>query len=347
MRYSNFGFMIKFSFSPEILLKHFTEYFHTSLNYFPQKYLKLFLNDGDLIPNHVAYLCPLCVSNFLAVLQKDEKIIASSDFTLDHYPQKSIGGNTTILVCKSCNNEAGHNYEFALKQHLDLSSFSQKGLSHKIDVKSSIPNVGTFNSQLGKNVQGQWEISLKPKENIKIQPLDNWIEHTKTNTGWEFQMTVSKPKQELINKSILKSAYLYCFSHWGYEFAFSKTGDLFRKILSNKENYPMVVMPLKIDKDTVTTFEKIPTGVCYISRPEHLKSLIVNIQFKDKNTGFENIHPVFIPNPTETGTQDLKKIQKLMDDQITDSITIAPLPNILKQTPIAYSQTWYNVQHIY
>lgn len=344
MRY--FCVMIKFSFSPEILLQHFSKYFDTSLKFFPQKYLKFFLNDGDIIPNHVAYLCPLCVSNFLAVLQEEKKIITSSDFCLDHYPQKSVGGNTTILVCKSCNNEAGHTYEFALKKHLHLSSFGQQGLSHKVIVKSSIPNVGKFNSLLGKNENNQWELTLKPKEDIKNLPLDHWIEYSKTNNDWEFQITVSNPKEMHINKSILKSAYLYCFSHWGYEFAFSKTGDLFRSVLSDKEDYPMAVMPLKFDKETKTSFDKIPIGVCYISRPENLKSLIVNIQIKDKIMGFENILPVFIPNPTNTGIQDLKKIQKLMDDKITGDITIVPLLSILEKTPIAYSQTWYDVQHI-
>ena len=336
--------MIKFSFKPEILLKHFSEYFDTSLKYFPQKYLNFFLNDGDLIPNHLAYLCPLCLSNFLVALE--DKIIASSDFDLDHYPQKSIGGNTKILVCKKCNNEAGHNYEFDLKKHLHLSSFTQKGLSHKVDVKSSIPNVGIFNSQIGKNKNDKWEITLKPKENINIPLLDEWIAYSKAHTGWEFQVMVSKPNESHINKAILKSAYLYCFSHWGYEFAFSKTGDLFRMVLSDKENYPMKVMPLKFDAETKTTFEKIPTGICYISQPEYLRALIVNIQIKDKITGFRIIHPVFIPNPTETGIQDLKEIQKILDDRINDDITIVPLPNILKDTPITYSQTWYDVQHI-
>ncbi len=338
--------MDKISFSLETLLKHVKDYFETSLRYFPQKYLYFFLKEDDQIPEHVAYLCPLCLSNILVVNLETKAFLVSSDFDLDHYPQKSIGGNKTILVCKSCNNEAGHNFEFALKKHLHLSSFSHNGLSHKVDIKSSIENIGAFNSKLWKDENGKWQISLKKDENIKMTPLDNWIEYIKVSTDWELQITIPKPKEDHINKAILKSAYLYCFSFWGYEFAFSKAGDLFRLVLSNKADYPMAVIPLSFDNKTTPNFDKIPTGLCYISKPENLKSLVANICVKDKTTGFEKIHPVFIPNPTESGFEDLKKIQILMDDKITGDITFTPLLNILKETPIAYSKTWDYFQNV-
>lgn len=338
--------MIEFSFSQETLLKHISDYFDPSLKHFPQKYLKLFLNDGDLIPIHVAYLCPLCITNIIIVLYEEKEVRATANFDLDHYPQKSIGGESTILVCKACNNRAGHNYEFALKDHLYLSSFSRDKDSHKVVVKSSIPNVGIFKSKLWKNENGEWEISLKPKADIKIKPLDEWIEYSKTNTDWTMQINIPSPQDIHINKGMIKTAYLYCFALWGYEFAFSKAGDLFRMILSDKMDYPISVLPLKLDKEATPNYDSIPTGVCYISKPEELKSLVVNIRVKDKVKGLESIHPVFIPNPTKTGIEDLNKIQKVMNDNITGDISITPLLSILKSTPAAYSQTWHDMQRI-
>lgn len=187
---------------------------------------------------------------------------------------------------------------------------------------------------------------MKPKKEIKIKPLDDWIEDSKTNKNWTLQITIPTPQDIHINKGMIKTAYLYCFALWGYEFAFSKTGELFRMILSDKMTYPMSVLPLKFDKKDFPNYDSIPTGVCYISKPDNLKSLIVNIPVKDKINGLEYLHPVFIPSPTETGIEDLKKIQKLMDDKITGDISIVPLLNILKSTPAAYSQTWHNVQQL-
>jgi len=337
--------MINFSFSQDTLLKHILAYYDTSLKYFKKYYLKLFLNEGDLIPIHKAYLCPLCITNFIIALYEEKSFQATSDFDLDHYPQKSIGGKNTILVCKSCNNQAGHKFEFALKKHLELSSFAEKGISHKVDVKTSIPDVGQFKSLIWKNANDQWEISLKPNDKIKIKPLDEWMAYSKTNKNWSIQVTIPNPKDDHINKSMIKSAYLYCFALWGYEFAFSKTGDLFRAVLSDKAEYPMSVLPLKFNKAT-PNYKNMPRGVCYISKPEELRSLVVNIEVKDKDKDFEAIHPVFIPNPTDTGIEDLRKIQKLMDEKVTGDITMVTLNSILNTTPAAYSQTWREMQDL-
>lgn len=337
--------MIQFSFSKETLLQHILSYFDNSLWHFRNHYLKLFLNDGDLIPIHKAYLCPLCISNFILILREEREVKATSDFDLDHYPQKSIGGNNTILVCKSCNNQAGHNFEFALKKHLELSSFGEKGSSHKVDIKSSIPNVGNFKGLIWKNENDQWELSLKPDEKVKIKPLDEWMEHSKKSFDWSIHITIPTPQDTHINKAMLKSAYLYCFALWGYEFAFSKTGELIREVLSGKAEYPMAVLPLKFNQSS-PNFTRMPRGVCFISYPEELRSFVVNILVKDKSKGLEAIHPVFIPNPSITGIDELKKIQRLMNEKITGEINMVHLNGILHSTPYAYSQTWKQMKEL-
>jgi hypothetical protein len=107
----------------------------------------------------------------------------------------------------------------------------------------------------------------------------------------------------------------------------------------------MSVMPLKLDK-TIPQYDRLQTGVCYITKPDILKSLVVNIRIKDKIKNTEAIHPVFIPNPTETGIEHLQKIQKAMDEKITSDVTFMPLNSILKQTPLAYTKTWNEVKSL-
>lgn len=337
--------MIELTFSAEILIEHFSKYFGKSLFFYPKKYLSLFLNDG-LIPDHAAYLCPLCVTNFIVVLPNENKVLATSNFDLDHYPQQSIGGKNSILVCKTCNNEAGHDFEYDLKAHLQLLSFENHALSQKVKVKNIIPNVGRFNGQLWKNESGNWEVILKPNESIKIRPLDELIDSMKISIGQEFQITLPLPNDTHIKKAFLKTAYLYCFAYWGYEFAFSKAGVLLRDVLSDKAEYPMNILPLKFDRKNMSAFDKIPIGVCYISNPLVLKSFVVNIKLEDKKTGVENIYPVFIPNPTDAGIEALNDIQKTLDSQFKGDISITPLNSKLNETPLAYSQTWQEVQQL-
>jgi hypothetical protein len=171
------------------------------------------------------------------------------------------------------------------------------------------------------------------------------MEFSKTNKDWTIQVTIPTTKQKYIDKSLLKSAYLYCFALWGYEFAFSKTGDLIRAVLTNKARYPIGIMPLKLDK-TIPQYDNIKTGVCYVSKPNVLKSFVVNIRIKDKLKNTEAIYPVFIPKPSETGIEELQRIQKAMDEKITGDITFIALNSILNQTPLAYSQTWNEVKSL-
>lgn len=335
--------MIEFSFSQETLLSHIVDYYETSLQYFKRQYLPLFLRDGDLIPIHKAYLCPLCLNNYIIILFEEKAVKATSDFDLDHYPQKSIGGSNTILVCKSCNNEAGHSFEFDLKKHLELTSFGEKGLSHQVAMKTTIPNVGRFSGLIWKTENDQWEVSLKPNQKLKIKPLDDWLEYSKHNKDWKIDLTISNPQDDNINKSMLKSAYLYCFALWGYEFAFSQSAELIRNVIKGNGTYPMNVMPLKLTSD-LNNYTNLPKGVCFISKPQVLRSFVVNIEIKDKEKGFSAVHPVFIPNPTENKIDDLKKIQVQMDNAITGDVNFVPLNRILSSTPFAYTETWRQME---
>src|SRR3954454_153888 len=95
----------------EILDQHF-RYLTFSLFQFPEKYYHLIFKKDAVVPKHVAYLCPLCVNNFIILLEQG--LIPSTDFSLDHFPPESVGGTLKLLTCKKCNNDAGRLYEAEL-----------------------------------------------------------------------------------------------------------------------------------------------------------------------------------------------------------------------------------------
>ncbi len=252
--------MIKLSFSQETLLYHTEIYYHKSLKYFPQYYFGLLPFEKNKIPLHVAYLCPLCLINCIVILKQPNFVMTSSDFDLDHYPQQSIGGGNSILVCKPCNGKAGSNYEFSLKEHLQFSSLAFVGPSHQVNAKIVIPNVVCLNSQLSKNEKNQWVLPLKKSPKVAIRPLDNWLNNLSPDSQEEFTVNISTPLQSNIDKALLKTAYLYCFALWGYEFVFSDVGQLFRLVLNGKIEYPMTVRPLKFDHNKNGFENSVPAG---------------------------------------------------------------------------------------
>jgi hypothetical protein len=334
----NLPTMIKLSFSPETLLYHTEIYYHKSLKYFQQYYFGLLPFEKNKIPLHVAYLCPLCLTNCIVILKQPDVIMTSSDFDLDHYPQQSIGGGNSILVCKPCNGKAGCNYEFSLKEHLQFSSLAFEGPSHEVRAKIVIPDVMCLNSQLSKNEKNQWVLPLKKSPKVTIRPLDNWLNSLGTDSQEEFTVHISTPLQSNIDKALLKTAYLYCFAIWGYEFVFSNIGHLFRLVLSGKIEYPMKVRPLKFDHNK-KGFESIPTGVCFVSQQNYVRSFVVNILLKDKESNIREIYPIFIPNPTVTGISDFVAFSTAIKG-LTGNLDILPLVNFLNNTPFAYSESW-------
>ena len=346
---------IHLSVNGHVLLEHFKKYFAQSLQHFPSLYVKNFMpdvKDGDKLPNHLFYLCPLCASNFIMVLKTEqadgtfeESVKLTSDFSLDHYPPESAGGKNKVLVCKTCNNTAGHAYDLEVKKHIQHVSLGKEGVSTKVDIKHNIEGVGYFSGMLESNEKNEWVFHMKKQEKDKIKPVDEWIADS-NKKDFTITITMPTPKDEPFQKAMLKTAYLYCFSHFGYEFVFSRAGNLIRKVLKGEAEYPIKVAPLQFERHNQKHFDNITIGVCYISQPQNLRSFVVNIKLKYIENGYEAIHSVFIPDPTEMGVEDLKRIPLAIQAQEHTDIEITSLNNILHSTPLAYSQTWLQMKDL-
>jgi len=88
-----------------------------------------FFHDGDGKPVKGIYLCPLCLKNKIGMV--GENLHFDEEFTLDHYPPKSVGGKETVLVCKVCNDGAGADFDYAAKEWMTMRGFNEgvKGVS--------------------------------------------------------------------------------------------------------------------------------------------------------------------------------------------------------------------------
>ena len=76
-----------------------------------------------------------------------------------------------------------------------------------------------------------------------------------------------------------------------------------------------------------------------------MQSLVVNIKLINKITGYACIKMILIPNPNDSGVEDLKTVASILSKYL-GNLETNPLNNFLKigiQNP--YSQMWFNLQN--
>ena len=211
-------------------------YFQNSLQYFSEKYFPILINTWQLFSKHVAYLSSMCLKNAMMIINSPTHP-TTGEFTEDHYPPKNVGGKKFVLVCKCCNSKAGHDYDFALKDHLTHLSFQKKIPNSSIKSSTIIKGVGKFKGDI--TIDENRQIRLNNGDS-KILPLTQWNEYSKTNSDWTIQVQYKIPENKKIEKGLIHAAYLTCFEYFGYEFIFSKVDSLLRDVLNDKTIYPQI-----------------------------------------------------------------------------------------------------------
>jgi hypothetical protein len=267
------------------------------------------------------------------------------------FRQKALGGFLKILVCKKCNNDAGGLFEKSLKEKMEAMSFNNRVTSSQQWAKAEILHPtgekiipGRYTTQISISDEGQTEISLKPKSNVNMPLLDKWIEEAKTNLNYRIELTVPIVDEVKVSKSFLKAAYLFCFQSWGYEFAYSTTGENIRRVLNGEMEYPCKTPTFWLrDAIEAENIRFTPLGLCDLQKPLECRCFIVNMMLEDKGTGYKNIASVLVPNPTLTGWDDLEKIQVSIDERRElMGIAMAHVTDFTVQDKIfdGYSRSW-------
>lgn len=298
------------------IISNFLYRFSVGLYAFNEHYLSLIFKDPSSVPKHAAYVCPLCTENFIVIGPSGETGW-SSEFSLDHFPPESVGGFQTALVCKQCNNSAGRDYDFSLKQKMDRMSFDNKIAKSKINMKSAISDVtGYYPGFFTIRDDGEIEAVLKPNPKMHSPFLDNWISSSKEKLDWEATITIPIPDENKVSAALLKTAYLFCFDNWGYEFAYSSGARKIRDVLKKVENYPTKIpFSWVIESIKERNIPSFPMGVCEIQKPSDCKSFVVNILLINKETNYREIACVLMPNPEKTCWDGLAILQDKFDKQ--------------------------------
>jgi hypothetical protein len=303
----------------EILDAHF-RYFTFSLFNFPNEYLPLMFETSESVEKHVAYLCPLCINNYVILLNGG--LLATTEFSLDHVPPESVGGKLKILTCKKCNNDAGGLYENELAKKMNYHAMNVKSVGGEYKISTKILGVqGNYKGHLQKVEDGKYLLDYPEKLKKRANFLKEWLAKTNKNDDWKIEVKIYRPNDKKVSKAILKAAYLICFVNWGYDFIFSLNGILLREYINNKEQDPMSLIPFWIDKNPQK--DNLPIGLCNIEKPTEMHSYIVNVPLKID--GYSSIASVLIPNADDENWNRIKEINEFLKNNSTTSVTFSPV----------------------
>jgi hypothetical protein len=324
----------------ESVKPYLQRYYRSLLPYYEYYKPLLTATFGETIPRHICYICPLCLERIIIFSEKGPYTNAS--FNLDHFPPQSVGGKGKMLVCEKCNNMAGTEFEPDMIDALNLLSYHKKIANSSIEAKAVLRYKG------GKELPGNYGIKLQINDqanNIldfgpkldKYRYAISWLEYVKSNrSDWEITLSGNLPSEKKVCRSMAKAAYLYCFALWGYEFAFSPGASNLRKVIRGELEYPFKVgYAYLLDNEE----DKFPAGVCFIESPQEARSLVVHIPMVLTETGYKCIAGFPVPNPTESGWEDLYKYPK---NEIHASVRVFH-PFDINQDIHGFSNAWMRI----
>lgn len=293
----------------EIINKHF-HYFFPSLLCFREIYFPLMFQTKESIERHVAYVCPLCTENYLIL--KKEGLFATSEFSREDFPPQNVGGGTKVLTCKTCNNKAGYTFDHELVKEVERRAVNYKA---KINIEGV---QGYYNGSIEQKQEGVFSIDFPEKLKENAVPLKEWIETPLSNNEFKIQIKTAPVDNNKVAKALLKTAYLFCFCNWGYDFIFSSNGERLRTFLQVASYDPSFLLAFWFDgKDH--DLNKIPTGLCSLKTSSNLTSFMVNILIRRIN--YEGIASVIIPSSGEEGWKEAlnikQRFQKTPEMEIT------------------------------
>jgi hypothetical protein len=184
------------------------------------------------------YACPLCFTNFS--ISEFEKFDAerSDELTLEHVPQKRVGGREILLTCKKCNND--FKADGALARFEDQLDYWQEvpgvrmnnstGITHtgmRIRVESRIDDSGLHEV-----------VAVGPP--VEVEAFEAMAEE---NGGFAVAHPVV-PFDTDVALGYLKSAYLAAFAKLGYSWAGCSKVTPIRHRLNGRD--PFGINPLAI-----------------------------------------------------------------------------------------------------
>tara|TARA_R110002096_G_scaffold428478_4_gene640223 strand:+ start:8246 stop:9130 length:885 start_codon:yes stop_codon:yes gene_type:complete len=183
------------------------------------------------------YVCPICLNGF------NIESISKKELTLEHAPQRSIGGKEILLTCVKCNNEAGHTIDAELDKREKSFAFLKaisKEQSFSGRMKLNQGGVATNVNVDAVNGHIHLEIPKKINHPTGHKKIFNHLDYLATNKAlWsneKIKLTTVYPyHKHKARVGDLKSAYLLAFATLGYRYILQDSLNIVREQILNPD----------------------------------------------------------------------------------------------------------------
>ena len=238
-------------------------------------------------------LCPICMKYF-----SQEGLDKKYDdcLTLEDVPPVKLGGKVRTLTCKKCNNKGGSDLESHLPRKILFDEFLKGNNLAPADGFIKLQD-GTIPVSIRTDKESNIKLIYYPQRS-KPEETANFFESMKrSGSDFSFQMEItSKYREGRPEIALLRIAYLYAFSVFGYGFLLNPNLQIIRKQILNPDERLLqswgVFKNLSVPDNAV--------GVNILYAPKELSAFFIIFDLIHELT--TNRYGVLLPGPTSPGS---------------------------------------------
>lgn len=262
------------------------------------------------------YICPLCKRYF----QRDAilSINGDSELTIEHVPPKSVGSKSTILTCKTCNNEHGSKLDSQLHRKLQWGKFLSRSPGKTMQAEFKVNDEILTRGHVGISESRDFEIFFDGRRtNLKHEEkLIKFVTSDTSKSSIEIKLTTHN--RVLSNLSVLRSAYLLAFQKLGYAYIFSKGAEKVRQLIQSCEDIKNV--PIVIEQEINDSL----VGVNIVLYPESIRGFLVVLRIHEGD--FAQNFSVFLPGANSNESTFFDNIETIHKQRELTCICM-PIPD--------------------
>lgn len=294
-------------------------------------------HDNTNNPLQHVYLCPICLVSKVAILSVDD-LRADDEFTIDHFPPKSVNGKGKIMVCKTCNNNAGKDYDYTIKDWIQEQAFVHGIEGAKMPVSLQITDGGGRYRESLVSVGAPMNFNFD--RFIRYPKMKEWFEQVLAGKSMITTLRTKSVSMNLLYKALTKAAYLKAFSIWGYDFIYTDTGIHMRDVFFKNDLHPLTNFGVFFHMDKTLP----PEGLSYVFQPASLQSFVINFEITDPETKYSCGVSVLIPGDYLDDWNRLINYQPIIDSQGSFNSKMIRLPEdtLTESEHFPYTKTWHD-----
>ena len=269
------------------------------------------------------FVCPLCFGYFTR-----EEVLAGENVeapvTLEHVPPKALGGRPRTLTCRECNQWSGHALDSHLAHRSRVFDFVHRMPGTSVDAKVTLNDEIALTATVRYSEDRNLQVFLDEKRSDPKE-VEKW-RHFQQPSLRRMNMTFKGKRRQVYKKrrpecSLLRIAYLWAFSVFGYGFLMNQGVSHIREQIRNPTEEVLPNWGISQRDD----FPDQSLGVNIITAPKELRAFLVVFDLRTTHRTVR--HGVMLPGPGAAGIRLYEHLgQSSKAGEITP-ISYKPIPD--------------------